>query len=107
MAHAWKACWVKALGGSNPPSSAGEGPVTCVFAGGGPFGMSVAGWHGPRLSPGNDARPVTELPGRTVSADRREFDDRVRALLGRLRSAVPVELGIGISGVGCVDPDAG
>ena len=22
MAHAWKACWVKALGGSNPPSSA-------------------------------------------------------------------------------------
>src|SRR4051794_16610747 len=24
MAHAWKACWVKALGGSNPPSSADE-----------------------------------------------------------------------------------
>ena len=24
MAHAWKACWVKALGGSNPPSSAFE-----------------------------------------------------------------------------------
>src|SRR3954453_4552612 len=24
MAHAWKACWVKALGGSNPPSSAGR-----------------------------------------------------------------------------------
>jgi SAM-dependent methyltransferase len=23
MAHAWKACWVQALGGSNPPSSAG------------------------------------------------------------------------------------
>ena len=22
MAHAWKACWVKALGGSNPPFSA-------------------------------------------------------------------------------------
>src|SRR5690606_15070042 len=22
MAHAWKACWVNALGGSNPPSSA-------------------------------------------------------------------------------------
>ena len=22
MAHAWKACWVQALGGSNPPSSA-------------------------------------------------------------------------------------
>ena len=22
MAHAWKACWVEALGGSNPPSSA-------------------------------------------------------------------------------------
>ena len=24
MAHAWKACWVQALGGSNPPSSATE-----------------------------------------------------------------------------------
>ena len=24
MAHAWKACWVNALGGSNPPSSAGR-----------------------------------------------------------------------------------
>src|SRR5829696_6825918 len=24
MAHAWKACWVRALGGSNPPSSAGR-----------------------------------------------------------------------------------
>ena len=24
MAHAWKACWVNALGGSNPPSSAKE-----------------------------------------------------------------------------------
>ena len=22
MAHAWNACWVNALGGSNPPSSA-------------------------------------------------------------------------------------
>jgi hypothetical protein len=26
MAHAWKACWVKALGGSNPPSSAEISP---------------------------------------------------------------------------------
>jgi hypothetical protein len=26
MAHAWKACWVKALGGSNPPSSANRAP---------------------------------------------------------------------------------
>jgi hypothetical protein len=26
MAHAWKACWVKALGGSNPPSSANVFP---------------------------------------------------------------------------------
>ena len=24
MAHAWKACWVQALGGSNPPSSASK-----------------------------------------------------------------------------------
>lgn len=29
MAHAWKACWVQALGGSNPPSSA---PVIPVFS---------------------------------------------------------------------------
>ena len=29
MAHAWKACWVNALGGSNPPSSA---PVTSANA---------------------------------------------------------------------------
>jgi hypothetical protein len=36
----WKACWVKALGGSNPPSSAGEGPVTCSDVGGGPFGVA-------------------------------------------------------------------
>jgi hypothetical protein len=55
---------------------------------------------GPRISPGNDARPVTELPGRTVNADRREFDDRVRALLSRLCSAVPVELGVGVAVVG-------
>ena len=27
MAHAWKACWVQALGGSNPPSSA----VRCLM----------------------------------------------------------------------------
>ena len=27
MAHAWKACWVQALGGSNPPSSATVIPV--------------------------------------------------------------------------------
>src|SRR5450830_1408793 len=40
MAHAWKACWVKALGGSNPPSSAGDGPVTCSDVGGGPFVIS-------------------------------------------------------------------
>src|SRR5450759_2862721 len=39
----WKACWVKALGGSNPPSSAGEGPVTCDFVGGGPFFVADAG----------------------------------------------------------------
>ena len=28
MAHAWKACWVQALGGSNPPSSANAIPVS-------------------------------------------------------------------------------
>ena len=29
MAHAWNACWVHALGGSNPPSSAtGRPPVS-------------------------------------------------------------------------------
>ncbi len=26
MAHAWNACWVNALGGSNPPSSAKKDP---------------------------------------------------------------------------------
>src|SRR5699024_7164809 len=31
MAHAWNACWVNALGGSNPPSSAGERPLTSEF----------------------------------------------------------------------------
>ena len=30
MAHAWKACWVNALGGSNPPSSAARGARTCA-----------------------------------------------------------------------------
>jgi hypothetical protein len=33
MAHAWKACWVQALGGSNPPSSANLCPVTDVQRG--------------------------------------------------------------------------
>lgn len=28
MAHAWNACWVHALGGSNPPSSATESPCS-------------------------------------------------------------------------------
>ena len=32
MAHAWKACWVQALGGSNPPSSAAN-PGTCCGSG--------------------------------------------------------------------------
>ena len=33
MAHAWKACWVKALGGSNPPSSANFRSVArCGYA---------------------------------------------------------------------------
>jgi hypothetical protein len=27
MAHAWNACWVNALGGSNPPFSAGKDPA--------------------------------------------------------------------------------
>jgi hypothetical protein len=44
MAHAWKACWVQALGGSNPPFSAFEmiggwpdkfGPSTAHFMLGG------------------------------------------------------------------------
>ena len=39
----WKACWVKALGGSNPPSSAHEGPVTCSDVGGGPFRVADTG----------------------------------------------------------------
>jgi hypothetical protein len=30
MAHAWKACWVQALGGSNPPFSAPTGWSTCL-----------------------------------------------------------------------------
>ncbi|SRR5690625_3103916 len=46
MAHAWKACWVHALGGSNPPSSAGRrardllgrGPFVVRRSGCGPSG---------------------------------------------------------------------
>jgi hypothetical protein len=59
------------------------------------------------LSPGNNSCPVIELPGRTVSTDGRELDDRVGTLLRRLRSAVSVEIGVGIARVGCVDPDCG
>src|ERR1700710_566309 len=34
MAHAWKACWVKALGGSNPPFSARAPNRKCRTRGG-------------------------------------------------------------------------
>src|SRR5690606_22130391 len=48
MAHAWKACWVHALGGSNPPSSASltranAGAVpSAVTAPGGSVSVSVS-----------------------------------------------------------------
>src|ERR1700754_842556 len=48
MAHAWKACWVKALGGSNPPSSA-------------PSARSPPDHHRRIRAPPSPRHPVTEL----------------------------------------------
>src|ERR1700754_2809510 len=47
MAHAWKACWVKALGGSNPPSSARTHEYGSSSEG--PF--SLSGSDGPSRRP--------------------------------------------------------
>ncbi len=51
MAHAWKACWVQALGGSNPPSSAPVSPgITTIpgfFLFSEPSGRLRAGVPGP------------------------------------------------------------
>src|SRR6478736_8971227 len=57
MAHAWKACWVNALGGSNPPSSAGRGARHRVSAGDGPFVMPRTGRS---LRPVGVRRPLVE-----------------------------------------------
>src|SRR5699024_6406391 len=53
MAHAWNACWVNALGGSNPPSSAvGKPPPADSSAGG---GFSFVGPT--MMRPGGDRPP--------------------------------------------------
>ena len=88
MAHAWKACWVNALGGSNPPSSAtltsetskarpascrGTGPLVSVV-------VSIGTGTGPFIGPQQTADLVGHLPA-----------DRVRDVLisGRHRRARP------------------
>ena len=57
MAHAWKACWVQALGGSNPPSSA-TGP------------RNLPRFRGFVACTPPDLRPPRVLPARESSAPR-------------------------------------
>ena len=87
MAHAWKACWVQALGGSNPPSSAGVwprnrnekrfrgflAPTPCVN-----IGRSVGG------SPGLVGAPGFLLRARrgSVHAERHRGGRRSRYIVG-------------------------
>ncbi len=68
MAHAWKACWVNALGGSNPPSSA---PVTSANGKPGAQGqatdwalvsVSVVILDGSLVGPEQTADLVRDLP---------------------------------------------
>ena len=56
MAHAWKACWVQALGGSNPPSSAtNPGPSGSGFF----YALFTPAFPGPHYSP--DLRSLPAL----------------------------------------------
>ena len=83
MAHAWKACWVQALGGSNPPSSATEPRNLPRFRG------FVA------CAP-PDLLPPRVLPARESSAPRASLGAsarcpaRPRRPRGGLQSGVPV-----------------
>lgn len=57
MAHAWKACWVQALGGSNPPSSAtNPGPSGSGFF----YALPLA--PGPAFSRRRRPTPNLSLP---------------------------------------------
>ena len=57
MAHAWKACWVQALGGSNPPSSAtNPGPS------GSGFFLCLIYFHFPDPAFSRRRRPTHSLP---------------------------------------------
>ena len=60
MAHAWKACWVQALGGSNPPSSAtNPGPSGSGFF----YALFTPAFPSPRHSPTSArSRPPTYAP---------------------------------------------
>src|SRR5512134_156804 len=59
MAHAWNACWVNALGGSNPPFSAvGPGPLDR-----GLFASEVLPQPGPGPRSGPVAQPAEPGPG--------------------------------------------
>ena len=56
MAHAWKACWVQALGGSNPPSSAtNPGPSGSGFF----YALFTPAFPSPGLLPRS---PLTPSP---------------------------------------------
>jgi len=54
MAHAWKACWVQALGGSNPPSSATLTSTNARLA-----AMRTSGQHARSLSSRLIRRPTS------------------------------------------------
>lgn len=65
MAHAWNACWVNALGGSNPPFSAvGPGPRTGAFLRSEPMPPSQApAMRHAGAGSGDDAQPAEPPPG--------------------------------------------
>ena len=68
MAHAWKACWVHALGGSNPPSSAGgagcpAGRGTRLRRCGCSCGCGGGGRHDSGYAPGWVARAASPAAG--------------------------------------------
>lgn len=124
MAHAWKACWGNTLGGSNPPSSALEGPVTCRDVGGGPFAVGGCGVHtGPVARTDRVARvsavassETLETPSRARRLDRLALPGWAigSAVLSGValvfrwgyQFGVPDQAVLAVRGIAAADPDA-
>lgn len=74
MAHAWNACWVNALGGSNPPFSAGSAPASTdagAFFFSGPKEISRSGSYVGFMTgyvAGSSAKFTDVFPGRRLPA---------------------------------------